>query len=503
MNQRPQNRSIIADPRRSARVLGAIALVAGTLAAWHYATSGLTLSHYDAKGHLVVARRIIDSLNPGWIQIGAVWLPLPHLLNMLPVQIDALYRTGLSAVIMSVVSFAVTAGLIARIVQHLTGSALAAWVATAAFAARPDVLYLQATPMTEPLLLALVTLSAWLVIRAVEDPRPHRRRAAGLALAGAVWTRYEAWPVTVALLAFGAWAAWRRGSPWREAADRFARIAAWPAAAVVAFFVLGRASTGHWFTTSGFFVPENDAMGNPARSLVSVWWGTHRLTSPALAALGAAGVSLAVWVTARDRSRAVWLVPVGLVAAAALPAYAFYTGHPFRIRYMTPLVPVVALGLGLALGLVPRRLRLAAAAVALAAVATAPGPLSPQAPMVLEAQWDRPNRLARERITAYLRDHWDGELVLASMGSLAHYMQELSVLGFEIRDFIHEGNGSLWAGAREAPARHVEWMLMDEQSEGGDVLARRARVHPRFLEGMVRVAEGGGVALYRRVSTGA
>jgi hypothetical protein len=30
---------------------------------------------------------------------------------------------------------------------------------------------------------------------------------------------------------------------------------------------------------------------------------------------------------------------------------------------------------------------------------------------------------------------------MASMGSLAHYMQELSASGYELRDFLHEGNG--------------------------------------------------------------
>ena len=63
-----------------------------------YARLDLTLSHYDAKAHLVVARRILDSLTPEYSQIGAVWLPLPHLLDMLPVQSDAMYRTGASAV---------------------------------------------------------------------------------------------------------------------------------------------------------------------------------------------------------------------------------------------------------------------------------------------------------------------------------------------------------------------------------------------------------------------
>ncbi len=65
----------------------------------------LVLSHYDAKAHLVVARRVIDNLTPGWRQIGAVWLPLPHLLQMLPVQVDLLYRTGAFGSLVSIASF--------------------------------------------------------------------------------------------------------------------------------------------------------------------------------------------------------------------------------------------------------------------------------------------------------------------------------------------------------------------------------------------------------------
>jgi len=57
--------------------------------------------------HLIVARGSSDSITPGWQQIGAVWLPLPHLLNVVPVQIDLFYQTGASAVLISVLSFAI------------------------------------------------------------------------------------------------------------------------------------------------------------------------------------------------------------------------------------------------------------------------------------------------------------------------------------------------------------------------------------------------------------
>ena len=101
---------IIPSARRGLPVLlAAIAAVAGTIVAIHYHRLGLTLSHYDARGHLVVARRIIDSLTPGWQQIGAVWLPLPHLLNAIPVQSDFMFRTGASAVAISIASFAIAA----------------------------------------------------------------------------------------------------------------------------------------------------------------------------------------------------------------------------------------------------------------------------------------------------------------------------------------------------------------------------------------------------------
>ncbi len=88
---------------------------------------------------------------------------------------------------------------------------------------------------------------------------------------------------------------------------------------------------------------------------------------------------------------------------------------------------------------------------------------------------------------------------MASMGSLAHYMQELSREGLALADFLHEGNGVIWHLAMETgPAPHAGWMLIEEEAEGGDVLAQRLRQDAAFARGMTRVCEGGGVALYRR-----
>ena len=48
----------------------------------YYYTHNLTLAHYDAKAHLLVARRMVDSLEPGYGQMGVNWLPLVHLVYL-------------------------------------------------------------------------------------------------------------------------------------------------------------------------------------------------------------------------------------------------------------------------------------------------------------------------------------------------------------------------------------------------------------------------------------
>ena len=104
----------------------------------------------------------------------------------------------------------------------------------------------------------------------------------------------------------------------------------------------------------------------------------------------------------------------------------------------------------------------------------------------------------RQQVTDCLRTAYSGDTIMASMGSLGHYMQELSRAGFSVRDFLHEGNGDIWLAALTGPRPYAGWILIEEQAEGGDMLARMARENPGFLDGFSRVCEGAGVALYRR-----
>jgi hypothetical protein len=469
-----------------------------------YLQQDLVLSHYDAKAHLVVARRIFDSLTPGWRQVGGVWLPLPHLIQALPTQIDLFYRTGAFGSWLSIGSLAVTVWAFARLVLTVTGSHLGAVTAAFLLVANPNLIYLHVTPMTEPLLLAASALVILWIYEWID--RGSRTRDWGpvpiglqCALFAATWTRYEAWAVIAAAVAAAACASWRSGAAPATIARRVGQLAVWPATAVVLFLANSRLATGDWFVSGGFYVPDPVYQRHVLKDLIGVWWGTHRLsgyvteTVALVCATGLAAQAL------RRRRDAALLVPIALLAAAALPFYAMFEGHPYRIRYMVPVVAACALLCGLAAGRMRGRGRMAlAAALVVSALIESP-PWNQRAPLLEEAQWDVPVSLERRAVRACLATDYRGERVLASMGSLAHVMQELSHEGLAIADFVHEGNGDLWAAALEqGPARYAGWMLVEEESEGGDALAARIRRDASFTRDMRRVCDGGGVALYRR-----
>ena len=483
------------------RLLAAAAVVGATInwiALWR---ADLVLSHYDAKAHLVVARRIIDNITPGWQQIGAVWLPLPHLVNALPVQIDALYRTGAFASLVSIACFGIVTYAASRHVAIATGSPLGACATAALLALNPNLLYLHATPMTEPVLLAVTFLALLRLAEWVPKNRDDVPASVGWPMFAATWTRYEAWPVIAAAIVAALCACGRLGASRDAVVRRALQLSVWPAAAVVLFLLISRITTGVWFVAGGFYQPDPIYHEHVTKSLLAVWWGTHRLGTRATELMALGGVALLVARIATRRSDAPLLVPLAVVAFATLPFYAFYQGHPFRMRYMIPSAAACTLLTGMAVGCLRRRAQVIVTSGLIVVTLLQAPPWWRAAPMLLEAQWDRPASEGRKQVTSCLASAYAGEKIFASMGSLAHYMQELSREGFAVADFVHEGTGTIWEMAMETgPRFHAGWMLVEEQAEGGDALSRRIRRDTDFAQGMTRVCEGGGVALYKRQS---
>ena len=480
-------------------VIGCIAGLLGAAAALVYARDDLAISHFDARAHLVVARRILDSLCPGWQQIGAVWLPLPHLLNMVPVQVDSWYRSGASAIAISVASTALSAWAIARLLVTTTGSTVGGLAAAALLLANPNLLYIQSTPMTEPLLLAAGFAALALLARWVQSEAAGWPHAPGLALTAACMTRYEGWLITAAAVALTAAVLLRQGRGVRFATEAAIKLSVYPAVAIVLFCVNSRWTIGTWFIPSGFFVPENEALGRPWLAFTQVRDSVYQLSGRPYIWGGYVGAALTFVMFARSRSRAPLILLLAMLAAAALPGYAYLQGHPLRVRYgLIPVAACAALA-GAGIAVLWRPLRALAAIAIVGAALWGTSPLDRSALLIGESRRDDANAEGRLAITAYLQAHYGHESpIMLSMGSLAHYMHDLGRAGFDIHSFLHEGNGQAWQYAVLAPADYVEWLVLEERAEGGDTLFQARERDPRYLDAFDRVAEGGGAALYRR-----
>jgi hypothetical protein len=183
-----------------------------------YFRRGDILLYGDAVAHINIARRVFDSRTPGLLQLGTVWLPLPHLLMIPFLFSNWMWNSGVGGSIPSMAAYVFgTLGIFRLVRSALTGAGdsdgltrATAWAAAAVYAANPNLIFLQATAMTEPLYLALFI---WAVVYFNEFLQAAGSSAdrdqsgivssslvkCGICLAAACLTRYDAWFLTGAI----------------------------------------------------------------------------------------------------------------------------------------------------------------------------------------------------------------------------------------------------------------------------------------------------------------
>ncbi len=164
---------------------------------FYYHSTGLTLAYNDARSHLNISRRVVDSLQPGLAQLGTVWLPLPHILQLATIFNDFFYYSGLSGSIISILSAIFSSYLIAKISKILKFSDLTTFICLVIFALNPNFLYMQTTPMTESLMLFTTLFTTYLYIKWVKYGGVGTLVVCGIATFLAVLTRYDGWLIFI------------------------------------------------------------------------------------------------------------------------------------------------------------------------------------------------------------------------------------------------------------------------------------------------------------------
>lgn len=170
------------------------------VAATAYAFTHDTIVAYgDAESHLNITKRVVDSLTPGFAQLGGIWLPLPHLLMIPFIWSDFLWRSGLAGSIVSGAAYVISAVYIYKLLKLLTVNTGASFFGALVFMLNPNILYLQATPMTELTLIVFFVLSSYYFIRFLfEEQGLNSVILAGLFGFAAALSRYDGWSLVAA-----------------------------------------------------------------------------------------------------------------------------------------------------------------------------------------------------------------------------------------------------------------------------------------------------------------
>lgn len=174
------------------------ALIVSSISAYISVKYGYILAYNDATAHLNTARRVVDSATPGIVQLGSVWLPLLHILQVPFVSIDYLWRSGLAGWVVSGISFIVTCVFLYKLVVYMTEHKRAGFISVLVLSLNANMLYLQTTAMFEPLLMATAVIAVYYLARWTKEEKINHLIFAAFFTMLATLTRYDGWALFIA-----------------------------------------------------------------------------------------------------------------------------------------------------------------------------------------------------------------------------------------------------------------------------------------------------------------
>jgi hypothetical protein len=458
---------------------------------------GDVLLYGDAVAHINIARRVFDSKTPGLLQLGTVWLPLPHLL-MIPFLIsNDLWQRGAGGSIPSMVGyvlgvvgmFRLVRGMLSRGSEPDVTARFAAWAAAIVYAANPNLIYMQATAMGEAVYLAFFI---WAVVYFTEFVRGNTKAATkcGLCIAAACLTRYDGWLLAVVMILAVVAQFFRNGASELQAGNpRSHRLA------VVKFTLLAVTAPALWLAYNGIIYRNPLEFENGPYSAKAIERKTQNAGNPGHPGSGTLLVSGMYFIKAAEdnltestwlqrmwillvvgalvgagfllpsegtsRSRTVWTI--FLLLLLPVPFYALsmaYGGVPifvpkwwpysyYNLRYGLQILPAFAVVTAVILYLViswralNTRLRFAAVLLVGAFIVASYASVWRAGPISLrEAQVNMRTRNQLERALAEWLKRLPSDATLLMY--LGDHVGALEQAGIPLRHVINEGNHRVW-----------------------------------------------------------
>jgi hypothetical protein len=505
---------------------GAVALLiaAVTCGSLHFFyVRGLSNLYGDGLAHMEGARRIFDSMTPGYEEIGSVWLPLYHLVCA-PLAInDFLWRSGLAGGIVSSAAFALTTYLLFRLGAELNRNLTAGLAVLAVALLCPSYLYLASTPLTEPLAILWSVLGVYALFRYSQSGS--WKSLTGAATAGflGTLTRYEGWN----LLPFAAlFVLLIHPYPWEKRCLRALYYACICGAGPVVWLVhnayrynnplefyngVGSAKDiyAQQLATTAFPYPTDGSALISAHYYIEDLKLIIGVSTLALAMLGLIGWFARLRESRHGAVASLLVVPlpfyIQAMAYAAVPLYVptLFPNTYYNLRYGIQMIAAAALfpsfvfsaRLGTALRSV--LLLLFVSLLAWQCVGMTRAGVA-EMPIVKEGVLNTPCRARRQQaIIAYLREHYDGGRILVTAGKWPCVMPQV---GIHFRNTFSNLNRKYWVKMQTEPEKWVEWIIRGQ----GDAVDGLMAAYPRAFEAYEVVDQEdfrgeGSFAIYHRL----
>jgi hypothetical protein len=472
---------------------------------------GYTLYYGDATAHVNIARRLTDSRTPGFDQLGTVWLPLPHLLAMPLAAEDRFWRTGLAGAVPSAAGFILAGTFLFAAAKSAFSSRAAGFTASGLLALNPNLLYLQSTPMTEPIFLACLMAVLFFTLLYAQSQSLFAVVGAGLAALAGTLTRYEGW-FLIPFVAFYFLVVSKRRT----------------LLAGILFSLIAIAGPLAWLAHNYYYTGDilsfyrgphsaksiQGAAFYPGRDNWGLAWLQYRTAArsaigPALLWMGLIGALGAL------AKKAIW----PLILLALPPAFYLWSLHsggtpifvptqwPFsyyNTRYGLTLLPLAAFAAAAVVAWAPPRLRSIATA-AVIAIGLIPWVIDPRLENVITWKESQVNSVARREWTSeaaeFLHANYrPGSGVFTTFGDITGIFQRARI---PLRDTLTWDNWPEWPAAVARPDLFLreEWAV----AIGGDPVQtaiNRAYLRgPRYTLQKIIVVKGAPVVeIYRRDS---
>jgi len=504
-----------------------VALVASIASTIYYYNAHEILLYGDSHSHLGIARRLFDSSNPWDItQLGAVWLPLPHILMWPFVWNDFLWHSGLAGSIVSMSCYLITSYYIYRTAYRLTHNGPASLLGTLTFILNPDVLYIQTTPLSEMVCAVTFMAATYYFLCWVQEESVHYLVISAFAMFLATLSRYDNWVLFAILMLLIVLI---------SAQKRYNRTKT--VSMVIIYGTLAGFGIMLWIIWNKVIFGDALYFGDGPYSsgqqqlaflhvgrlytyhnmLLSVkYYGADMIETlgPLVVVLAIIGLILFI---GRRRFSSECLVVLALLTPFAFYVFSLYTGQ--AIIYVPGMVPHNAIS---QVFNVRYGIAMAAPCGVLIAI------------LIKLMPWKKPKALVYLGRCAILSliliqvfltsganiDLEDGqygiscEVPLAANKYLAQYYNGGKILednfassvdggdaGFNFSDVIYEGSGDLWNNALHNPATYVTWVVADP-SNPADTVSQQIGLHSQvFLSQFTLVAsDKSDILLYHRNS---